>query len=128
VVSIVYFIMLVGTRAGMQTIDPDVRMMAVTLGLNKWHLLYQVNLPSAIPSMLAAFKLSSTYALLGAVTGELISAKAGLGQQLSHFAATFRVDGVMGTLLFLALFATVLNALANRFEAWLLRWQVDGTS
>jgi NitT/TauT family transport system permease protein len=123
VISLVFFIMLINTRSGMRSIDPDIEMMAKLMVLTGPQRLVKISLPSAVPAIFGGIKLSIAYGLLAAVSGELIAAQAGLGQQLTYLASVFEVAGVMGILAVLACIAVILSWFAGRLEAWLLKWQ-----
>lgn len=123
VISLVFFIMLINTRSGMRSIDPDIEMMAKLMVLTGRQRLLKVSLPSAVPAIFGGIKLSIAYGLLAAVSGELIAAQAGLGQQLTYLASVYDVAGVMGILAVLAAIAVILSWLAGRAESWLLKWQ-----
>ncbi len=123
VVSLVFFIMLVNTRSGMQSVDPDIDILATVMGLTERQRLLKVSLPSAVPMIIGGMRLSIAYGLLAAIGGELIAAQAGLGKQLSYYSSTFNVAGVMGILVVLAIVAAVLNWAVGRLESRLLRWQ-----
>jgi len=79
VVSLIFFIMLINTRSGMQSTDPDIERVAIVLTASRLQRLIKVSLPSAVPSILGGLRLSISFGLLAAVAGELIAAKAGLG-------------------------------------------------
>ena len=63
------------------------------------------------------------YALLGVVFGEMLASKEGLGQQISFYAGTYRMQGVLATLVILAAISIILNGMIVRLERRLLRWQ-----
>jgi NitT/TauT family transport system permease protein len=125
VIGIVYFIMLINTRSGMVSADPDVSTAAQVLGATKRQRVLKVDLPSAVPAIFAGVRLSISYGLLAVVTGELLASYAGLGQRVSFYSSTFQTTGVMGVLAFLAVLATLFNIFTERAERRLLRWRED---
>ena len=54
-------------------------------------------------------RLGVVYALLAVVVGEMISARMGLGQRIAFYAASFRAEGVLGTILVLAMIGLALQ-------------------
>lgn len=123
VVSLIFFIMLINTRAGMQSTDPDVERVAIVLKATRIQRLVKVSLPSAVPSILGGLRLSISFGLLAAVAGELIAAKAGLGQVINWAAQMFNMSAVWAVIFSLALMAATLDFLLSRLESRLLRWQ-----
>lgn len=122
-VSLVYFILLINTRAGVKTVPEEYVIIARSLGAGERELFTKVILPGAVPAIFAGLRLAAVYSLLGVVVGEMIAAKAGLGQQLTYYAGTFNTAGVFGVLIILAVIAAVLNAGMVFIEGRLLRWQ-----
>lgn len=122
-VSLVYFILVINTRAGVKTVPEEYVIIARSLGAGERELFSKVILPGAIPAIFAGLRLAAVYSLLGVVVGEMIAAKAGLGQQLTYYSGTFNTAGVFGVLLILAIIAAVLNAGMVLAESRLLRWQ-----
>ncbi|AWH93107.1 hypothetical protein A6035_14030 [Dietzia lutea] len=122
-VSIVVFIMLLNTRAGVRNVDPDLQSVSKLLGLKGWAVMRKVALPFAVPSVMAGFRLCVTYGLLGVVASEMIAARNGLGLEIVSNSNALNTNGVFAVLVMLAFVAVVLGFLTERFERWLLRWQ-----
>lgn len=123
VVSLIFFIMLINTRSGMQATDPDVEKVAIVLTASRLQRLVKVSLPSAVPSILGGLRLSISFGLLAAVAGELIAAKAGLGQVINWAAQMFDMSAVWAVIFSLTLMAAMLDFLLSRLESKLLKWQ-----
>ncbi|HLV97893.1 MAG TPA: ABC transporter permease [Ktedonobacterales bacterium] len=116
---IVFFPMVVSTVLGLRTLDRDVIDAARTEGAGWWALLWRIEVPLALPSILAGLRTSLTLSITGAVVGEFVVAGHGLGELLLidyNFADS---AGVFATLLMLALLATLLYGLVRLLERWL---------
>lgn len=122
-VSIVVFIMILNTRAGVRNVDPDLLSVSRLLGLRGWDVMQKVALPFAVPSVMAGFRLCVTYGLLGVVASEMIAARDGLGLEIVSNSNALNTNGVFAVLLTLATVAVILGVLTEWFERWLLRWQ-----
>lgn len=123
VVGLIFFIMLINTRSGMQATDPDIEKVVIVLTASRLQLLMKVSLPSAVPSILGGLRLSISFGLLAAVAGELIAAKAGLGQLINWAAQMFDMSAIWAVIFSLALMAAMLDFLLSRLESKLLKWQ-----
>lgn len=121
--TLVFFIMLFNTRAGVRGVDPDMVETSRMLGLTKRKIVWKVALPNAIPSIVAGARLSVTWALLGTIGSELIAARDGLGVVIVRYANAFDINGVFAVLIVLAAISTLLAAGAELAERRLLRWQ-----
>jgi NitT/TauT family transport system permease protein len=116
---IVFFPMVVSTVLGLRTLDSDVLDAARTEGAGWWASLWHIEVPLALPSILAGLRTSLTLSITGAVVGEFVMGGHGLGELLLvdyNFADT---AGVFATLLMLALLAALLYGLVRLLERWL---------
>jgi NitT/TauT family transport system permease protein len=121
--TLVFFIVLSGARAGVRSTDAEWLRLSAVLGAKKHQVFRKILLPVATPAIFAALRLGLTYALLGVVGSELISARNGLGQLIAYDSSMFRMEGVYAILILLALLAVVLNQALGFVERRLLRWQ-----
>ncbi len=116
---IVFFPMVITTVLGLRTLDRDVIDAARTEGAGWWALLWYIEVPLALPSILAGLRTSLTLSITGAVVGEFVVGGHGLGELLLvdyNFADS---AGVFATLLMLALLAALLYGLVRLLERWL---------
>lgn len=125
-VSLVVFILLINTRAGIKNVDPDIVTVSRLLGATQRQLFQKVILPATVPSIAAGLQLAVIYSLLGVVVGEMIASESGLGQRIAFYSTQFNTAGVLGTLVVLALIASALNGMTLATERRLLRWQERG--
>lgn len=121
--SLTFFIVLSGTVAGARSVDSDHLTLSRMLGATSTQIFTQITLPGAVPTLFSSLRLGLIYALLGVVAGELLAARAGLGQALSLFAGSFQTNGVFAVLFLLALIGSCILAVMNRVEARFLRWK-----
>jgi NitT/TauT family transport system permease protein len=126
-VSLVFFILMLNTEAGIKSLDRELILTMRALGATNRQLFWKVMLPGAVPSIFGGLRLGVVYALLAVVVGEMISARMGLGQRIAFYAASFRAEGVLGTILVLAMIGLALNFVVARAEALLLRWKGEAT-
>lgn len=123
-VSLVFFMVLVSTLAGMRTIDPDLKALAKAFHASELQTFTKIILPAAVPGIFAGLRLGVVTAILGVVSSEMVASSSGLGQQIVLYGQNLNSAGVFAVLLFLAVITTGLNALVGALERWLLRWQV----
>lgn len=124
-VSLVFFILMLNTEAGIRSLDRELILTMRALGATDRQLFWKVMLPGAVPAIFGGMRLGVVYALLAVVVGEMISARMGLGQRISFYAASFRAEGVLGTILVLAMIGLMLNLVVVRAESMLLKWKGD---
>lgn len=121
--TIVVFILLLNARAGIRTVQPDVKTMATMMGMNKLQMFWKILLPTAVPSIFAGLRLGLIYSLLGVITSEIVAARQGLGQLIASYAGTFVIEGVYAIVIVLAIIAAVLNMLMAMVERKILKRQ-----
>jgi NitT/TauT family transport system permease protein len=102
---IAFFPLVVGITTGIRSVNIDAVDLMRSLSATRWEVLTKLCLPVAAPYIIAALKVSSTLAVVGAIVGELTGARRGLG--FTILMATYNVDT---PLLFSAI---VLSALAG---------------
>ena len=113
---IVFFPMVITTVLGLRLLDRDVLDAARVDGAGRWALLRHIELPLALPSILAGFRASLTLSITGSVVGEFVVGGKGLGELLLIDRESTDSPGVFATLLALALLAAVLYGAARLFE------------
>lgn len=103
---ICFFPVFVNTLTGVLAVDEDAREMFRSLGASRRETFTKLLLPSALPVIFAGLKTAMTLALIGAVVGEFISARVGLGllvQRFSYQLAVADAFAVVFILMFLGL-------------------------
>jgi len=122
VVSLVFFVMLTTTLAGLTQPNRDHEYLARSLGASsRQHILYFV-VPAAVPTIMAGLELSLTYSFLGAVAGEIVGGTYGVGVRLTIYANSFEIDKFLALLLLLVIVSTMTVQFMRHFSAKLTRW------
>lgn len=107
---------------GAKNINPVYLKIARSFHLNFFQVFKDILLPSALPSIVTGLRLGFNFTLLGVVLGELIASSRGLGFLLAARAAEgFIVEEVIAIVLFLFLFALVINGAFGLWERTLTR-------
>jgi NitT/TauT family transport system permease protein len=125
--SLGYFIMLLSTLGGLKNVDRDLLLMSRLFGASEFRLFRHVRLPWALPSIFSGLKLTLIYCSAGAIIGEMIAARSGLGLLVQTFSGRFDVSGVMALILIVALTVMTLTALMDFAERRLLAWSKGST-
>lgn len=123
---ICFFPLMENTLTGLSQVDSGRRELFRMLGASRLQTLLRLKLPGALPVILAGFRVAVVLALVGAVVGEFIGGRAGLG------ASIIAAQSVMDSSLMFALFI-VITLLGMAFyqaalllERLLLRHHVKG--
>ena len=125
--SLGYFIMLLSTLGGLKNVDRDLLLMSRLFGASELRLFRHVRLPWALPSIFAGLKLTLIYCSAGAVIGEMIAARSGLGLLVQTFSGLFDVAGVMALILIVACMVMVFTSMLDLMERRLFEWSKGST-
>ncbi len=107
----VFFPILVSTTVGLRRLDPDVIEAASLDGASGFRLIFSIEVPLVLPSLLAGVRNGFTLSITGAVVGEMVMGGAGLGQLLVQQQHNFDTAGMFVTVLFLCVLAMCLYSL-----------------
>lgn len=122
-VSIVFFMVLVSTAAGLKSVAPDLNALGDAFHASPWQRFITILLPSCVPSIFAGLRLGVVTAILGVVSSEMVASSNGLGQRIVLYGQNFQSAGVFAVLALLALITAVMTGLVAWSEQYLLRWQ-----
>lgn len=119
--SFVVFIFLLNTMQGLREVDADQIDMLRSMRASRVYIARRVQLPSMLPWLFAAAKISVGLALIGSVLGELLGSNRGLGWYVEHASGRLDTTGLFAGLTALMIVAVVLNHLVNVLERWALK-------
>jgi NitT/TauT family transport system permease protein len=120
---IVFFPLLLNTIVGVRMVSPDQRELMRLFNASGWDMFWRLEVPSALPVMLGALKVSATLAVIGAVVGEFISANAGLGYLINRANYDYDTPLMVVAVLTLALLARLMYGSAALLERQVMRWR-----
>jgi NitT/TauT family transport system permease protein len=121
--SIVVFVLIINTQAGVRAVDRELVVLSRTMGMSRLQMVRKIVLPSAVPSIFAGLRLGMIYALLGVVASELIAAEIGLGQLIAGFAGSYDMASAYAVMIVLAVLGALVNYTMSTVESHLLKWQ-----
>lgn len=125
--SLVFFVVLLNTMAGIASVDRDHVLLARSLGATPLETFVKIKLPSAVPSIFAGIELGMIYGFLGTVAGEMLAGEAGIGVRLQEYSGLFKTDQFFAALLMLVTITTAISVGMKHIRRRLLRWQRFGT-
>ena len=115
---IAFFPATIATTLGLCALDPNILDAARVDGAGRWALLRHIELPLALPAILAGLRTSLTLSVTGAVVSEFVLGGdgGGLGSQLTQALGHFNTAGIFAILIMLALLAAALYGAARLVE------------
>ena len=122
-VVMVFFVVFGNAFQGVIEADKYLIANARILGASPRQVTAAVVIPSAMSWILASLHVSFGFALVGAVVGEFLGAKQGMGLLISTAQGAFNASGVFAAMILLAAVALVADFLLTRLEKRLLKWR-----
>jgi NitT/TauT family transport system permease protein len=122
-VVMVFFVVFGNAFQGVREADKALIANARILGASNWQVTRSVIVPSAMSWILASLHVSFGFALVGAVVGEFLGARQGLGLLVVSEQSLFHADGVFAAMIVLAAIALAADALLTTLEKHLLKWR-----
>ena len=120
---IVFFPALINTIVGIRSVSPQLRDVMRSLNATKRQMFIHLEVPSALPMILAGLKTSSTLAVIGAVVGEFVSSGSGLGYLVTLARNQYDTPLVIVAVLTMTAIALTLYTFVAFLEWRLLAWQ-----
>ena len=122
VALVCFFPIVVSLASGLRSADPEVLDLLRAMGAGRRQLFTKVQLPSALPALLAGMKIAATYSVIGAVIAEWVGASQGLGLYMLRASNSFKTDEVFAVIalivaLSIALFLAV-DLLGRLIAPW----------
>ena len=117
-----FFPMLINVIEGLRSADQDQIELMRSLDASKRQIFFRVQLPNSMPFVFAGLDIGIVFAIIGAVVGEWVGARAGLGYQLLQYIYDFNIAGLFAVLIVLAVMGLVAHSLIRllqrRFAGW----------
>lgn len=120
---VAYFPLAVNTVDGLKSADRELLKLLRSMGSTPWQTFRLVKVPSALPLIFGGARISVAFAVIGAVFGEFVGAKAGLGYLMDRSAPQFETPRVFACIVILAVMGVTLFLIVSLIERLVLPWR-----
>jgi NitT/TauT family transport system permease protein len=117
-----FFPMLVNSITGMRSVDPMTLEFFQSVHSSTREIFWHLRVPNTLPYFFAALRLSVSLALIGAIVGELVGSREGLGFMITQTAIRLRTTDVFSGVIVLAVIGIVLTQLVSLAQSRVLYW------
>ncbi|MBI5130360.1 MAG: ABC transporter permease [Rhodopseudomonas palustris] len=124
-VVMVFFVVFANAFQGVREADKNLIANARILGASPWQLTTSVVIPSALSWILASLHVSFGFALVGAIVGEFLGAREGMGLLIATAQGSFDSNGVFAAMIVIAVVALLAEWLLTTLENRLLTWRPE---
>jgi NitT/TauT family transport system permease protein len=126
--TVSFFPMLVNTIVGLRSAPQNEIDLMRSLSAGRWKIFRYVQLPEALPFIFAGLNIGLVLAVLGAIVGEFVGAKGGLGYLIVQMNFNLDVAGIFAALLLLGIMGIALNFLSQFLRRKIVFWKHDSSS
>ncbi len=121
-----FFPTMLGTAAGIRTIDPQLLLAARSMGASFSQRVARVIIPASIPTVLAGLRLGGALVIVGVVVSEMLTSAAGIGYLVTRYRTVLDSTHVFAAVLLIILLTVAFNALVRAVERRTVIWQTAG--
>jgi len=119
---IAFFPVLVNVITGLRSTDPQRIELMRSLRASRWQIFKMVMLPSALPMIFAGLQVAVIFSLLGAIVGEFVGSRQGLGNLIMQMNINLDTAGVFAALACLSSIGIALHLIMRWLQQKLLFW------
>lgn len=122
VILVCFFPIAVSLLNGLASVDKEYLELFRSMRASRLAAFRMVKLPLALPALFSGLKISAAYSVMGAVIGEWLGAKTGLGYYMTLAQHSFQVDRVFASILAITLLSIVLFGAVCLMERIVIPW------
>jgi NitT/TauT family transport system permease protein len=119
---IAFFPMVVNTYAGILSTDPLMVRMAHSFSASRWTIFCKIEFPNALPSIFSGLKIGITFAVIGIIVAEFVTAQRGLGYLIVFAEGNIDTPLLMAALTVLSIVGMILYSAVVAFEKLIITW------
>lgn len=122
VILVCFFPIAVSFIEGLASVDKELLNLLRSMGANPFQIYRMVKIPAALPHLFSGLKIAGTYSIMGAVIGEWIGGKEGLGVYMLRVRHSFSIDKVFATIVIITLCSIFVVKFIHIIEKKLMPW------
>ena len=117
-----FYPVLVNCITGMRAVEPTTLEFFQSVHASKREIFRFLRVPNTLPYFFAALRLNVSLALIGAIVGELVGARDGVGHMMTEAAITLRTADVFSGVVILTTLGVILTAIVSVIQSRVLYW------
>ena len=123
VALVCFFPLTINLVEGFSQVDPEAIELMQTMRANRLLITRSVHLPSTLPYFFSGLKIAATYSVLGAIIGEWLAARAGLGIFMLRAMHSFRTADLFAAIIVVVFLSLALFKLVELAGRLAMPWQ-----
>jgi NitT/TauT family transport system permease protein/taurine transport system permease protein len=118
-----FFPTMLGTAAGIVTIDPQYLLAARAMGASLPQRILRVVVPAAIPTVLSSFRIGGALVIVGVVVSEMLISSAGIGYLITSYRTVLDSPHVFAAIILVLVLAVAFDGLVQLVERRTAAWR-----
>lgn len=122
VILVCFFPIVVNLLEGLESIDRDMLNLFKSMKANYFQIFKFAKFPAALISFFSGLKIAATYSVMGAVIGEWMGGKDGLGVYMTRVRQSFALDKVFSAIVIIILLSLILFKTIELIQYLTMPW------
>ncbi len=118
-----FFPIVIATYGGVDSVDRNLIRMGQSFNLSRASIIWNIILPSALPSILSGLRIGASISIILLVAAEMIGAEYGIGAYVLLAGNLMSTDQLIGGVAILSMMGLIVSALITRVEHHFLKWR-----
>jgi len=123
VILVCFFPIAVSLLEGLGSLDQDLLNLMKSMKANRWQIFYLAKFPASLGSFFSGLKIAATYSIIGAVIGEWMGGKSGLGVYMTRVRQSFALDKVFAAILVIIILSMILFKIIELIQFIVMPWK-----
>lgn len=127
VVLMCFFPIVVSLLDGLASVDRDIINLMKSMKANRLQIFRLVKFPAALVNFFSGLRIAATYSIMGAVVGEWLGGKAGLGIYMLRVKNSFALDKTFAVILVIVVLSMAVFYAVRLIERILMPWSIEAS-
>jgi len=123
VILVCFFPIVVSLLEGLSSLDQDLLNLMKSMKASRWQIFYLAKFPASLGSFFSGLKIAATYSIIGAVIGEWMGGKSGLGVYMTRVRQSFALDKVFAAILVIIILSMILFKIIELIQFLVMPWK-----
>ncbi len=125
VVLVCFFPIVVSLLDGLASVDPDTINLLRSMKANRLQIFRLVKLPAAMVSFFSGLRIAATYSIMGAVIGEWLGGKGGLGLYMLRVKNSFALDKTFAVIVVIIVLSMLVFYAIKLIQRIVMPWSIE---
>jgi ABC-type nitrate/sulfonate/bicarbonate transport system permease component len=125
VVLVCFFPILVSLMDGLSSVDGDIINMLKSMKATRLQIFRLVKFPAAMVSFFSGLRIAATYSIMGAIIGEWLGGKAGLGIYMSRVRNSYAYDKTFAAIVVIVVLSMLVFYAVKILQRLVMPWSVE---